>query len=319
MVFDTGALTVLCDPGGCSGNVCGYDEPRFYGSENALYSAAIRDMDVIMGKDDLLARKVLYAASERPYPFAALIGTPVVSVVATDLNALCGAVEKKTGIPALSVDTSGMEYYDLGQSKMAKALVKKFAAAGEGEGDSTLILGWTPLDMTGLLPAEEVKGEKTVLFGGPETLDTLRNLKRVKECRVLSSSALGAARELEKRFHIPYTAEFPRCEALEALAKKLPAKPGRVLVLHEQLCANALRQLLEEKGCEAVTVGSWFKPDGAYSREGDLFFDDEEVFMESLSQFDTVYADPHFFPAMKGFAGEKIPFVHFAVSGDLYL
>ncbi len=318
VAFDTGALTVLCDPGGCSGNVCGYDEPRFYDSENALYSAAIRDMDVILGKDDLLARKLLSAAAERSYPFAVLVGTPVVSVVATDLNALCHMVEKKTGIPAISVDTCGMDHYDVGQDKMTRALIRRFAADGEGSGEKTLILGWTPLDMEGLLHQEALAGENTVIFGGPETLDTLRNLRRIGKCRVLSPSALPAAKELEKRFGIPYEAGHPVAPAMEEIGGKLEAGK-KVLILHQQYAANGLRELLEEKGCEQVTVGSFFAMDEEQRREGDLHFADEEEFREILRGYDTVICDPLYFAAMEDMALEKIPFGHFALSGDIYL
>ena len=311
VVFGMEALTVLCDPGGCSGNVCGYDEPRFYGSENALFSAAIRDMDVIMGKDDLLARKVLFAASEKNYPFAALIGTPVVSVVATDLNNLCHVVEKKTGIQAISVDTNGMDNYDIGQSKMYLKLVRKFAASGEGNKTKNLVLGYTPLDMRGL--AEVPDWENSVLLGWTaDSLDALKNLNDIKESIVLSPSALAAARELEKLYGIPYRAAFPESEVINSIS--LPENPGKTLIIHQQFAANALREKL---GLDA-DVGTWFMLDKAFAKEGDLKFEDEEVFIETAMGYDTIICDEFYFKALKDFKGNKIAFNHFAVSGDLY-
>ena len=313
VVFGMKALTVLCDPGGCSGNVCGYDEPRFYGSPNALFSAAIRDMDVIMGKDDLLARKVLHAASEKSYPFAALIGTPVVSVVATDLNNLCHTVEKKTGLLALSVDTNGMDYYDIGQSKMNLKLVKKFGAAGEGSKKLSLVIGYTPLDMLGL--CEAPNWENSVLLGYDEnSLQCLRNLNDVKETVVLSPSALAAARELEKSFGIPYRVAFPESPVLDKLAALKEEKLGKTLIVHQQFAANALRDM----GIEA-DVGTWFMLDKAYAKEGDIRFDDEEVFIETAMGYDTIICDEFYFKALKDFKGRKISFNHFAVSGDLFI
>lgn len=312
VVFGMNALTVLCDPGGCSGNVCGYDEPRFYGSGHALYSAAIRDMDVIMGKDDLLARKVLFAASEKSYPFAALIGTPVVSVVATDLNNLCRAVEKKTGIPAVSVDTNGMDSYDIGQSKMNLKLVKKFALEGSGNKTKSLVIGYTPLDMMGL--AEPPKWENAVLFGYCEdTMEMLRNLADVKETLVLSPSALAAARELEKSFGIPYRAAFPESKAMDKI--ELPDNPGKTLIIHQQFAANALREKLQIE----ADVGSWFMLDREFAKENDIRFDDEEVFIETAMNYNTLICDEFYFKALKDFKGNKIKFNHFAVSGDLYI
>lgn len=312
VVFGMNALTVLCDPGGCSGNVCGYDEPRFYGSKNALYSAAIRDMDVIMGKDDLLARKVLHAASEKSYPFAALIGTPVVSVVATDLNSLCRAVEKNTGIPAVSVDTNGMDHYDIGQSKMNLRLVKKFAGEGSGEKTKTLVIGYTPLDMMGL--AEPPIWEGSVLFGYCEdTMEALQNLADVKETLVLSPSGLAAARELEKSFGIPYRADFPESSVIDKI--ELPEKPGKTLMIHQQFAANALRDKLSID----ADVGTWFMLDKEFAKENDIKFDDEEVFIKTVMNYDTLICDEFYFKALNDFKGNKIRFNHFAVSGDLYI
>lgn len=124
--YGIGALIVICDPGGCSGNVCGYDEPRFYKNGGAIYSAALRDMDTILGRDDKLVEKIIKAAQGKCFPLIALIGTPVISVIGTDLEALCSMIEKETGIRTVSVDTNGMEFYDAGQKKARNVLEKTF-------------------------------------------------------------------------------------------------------------------------------------------------------------------------------------------------
>lgn len=138
VLYETKALIVLCDPGGCSGNVCGYDEPRFYRDGGAIFSAALRDMDTIWGKDEKLVEKIVKAAALADYELIALVGTPVVSVIATDLEAVCHMVEEKTGIRTISVDTNGLDLYDKGQRKARKVLEKNFPGKYE--------LGPTPLD-----------------------------------------------------------------------------------------------------------------------------------------------------------------------------
>ncbi len=106
LFYQCGGFVVVCDPGGCSGNVCGYDEKRFYDDCGAIFSAALRDMDTIFGKDNLLVEKIVKGVGEKKYNFIALVGTPVVSVIATDLNALCIPVVIKTDIPVIRVDTT---------------------------------------------------------------------------------------------------------------------------------------------------------------------------------------------------------------------
>ena len=126
LFYQCGAFVVICDPGGCSGNVCGYDEKRFYDDAGTIFSAALRDLDTIFGKDNLLIDKIVKAVGKNKYDFIALVGTPVTSVIATDLNALSIPIEKATGLPVICADTTGMEYYDAGKKKAIKALEKKF-------------------------------------------------------------------------------------------------------------------------------------------------------------------------------------------------
>ena len=58
MFYELGGITVICDAGGCAGNVCGFDEPRWHEKSSALFSAGLRDMDAILGRDELLIRKL---------------------------------------------------------------------------------------------------------------------------------------------------------------------------------------------------------------------------------------------------------------------
>ena len=62
-IYECNALTVICDAGGCAGNVCGFDEPRWFTHKSAIFSAALRDMDAILGRDEHLVRKIADAAA----------------------------------------------------------------------------------------------------------------------------------------------------------------------------------------------------------------------------------------------------------------
>ena len=56
-------MVIIVDAGGCAGNICGFDEPRWQeeGAKSAVFSAGLRDMDAIMGRDDKLIEKVRLA------------------------------------------------------------------------------------------------------------------------------------------------------------------------------------------------------------------------------------------------------------------
>ena len=60
-----------------------------------MFSAGLRDMDAILGRDDRLVAKLVDAAEKVEAGFAAVIGTPVPAVIGTDYQALKRMCEKK--------------------------------------------------------------------------------------------------------------------------------------------------------------------------------------------------------------------------------
>lgn len=58
VLYELGGILVICDAGGCVGNVCGFDEPRWFSRKSAIFSAGLRDMDAILGRDDRLVAKL---------------------------------------------------------------------------------------------------------------------------------------------------------------------------------------------------------------------------------------------------------------------
>lgn len=64
VLFELGGIAVIHDGGGCTGNVCGYDEPRWYGSKSALFSSTFREVEAILGNDEIMLGKLTDAVSE---------------------------------------------------------------------------------------------------------------------------------------------------------------------------------------------------------------------------------------------------------------
>ena len=64
VLYELGGIIVICDAGGCAGNVCGFDEPRWFEQKSAVFSAGLRDMDAILGRDDRLVAKLVDAAEK---------------------------------------------------------------------------------------------------------------------------------------------------------------------------------------------------------------------------------------------------------------
>lgn len=158
VLFELGGILVICDAGGCTGNVCGFDEPRWFSRKSALFSAGLRDMDAILGRDDRLVAKLTDAADKIDASFAAIIGTPVPAVIGTDYYALKRMSEKKIHLPILAVDTDGMELYDRGEEKAYDELFRTFAKETfEREPGRIGIIGMTPQDVSDLEAADKLK------------------------------------------------------------------------------------------------------------------------------------------------------------------
>lgn len=150
-------LIIILDAGGCAGNICGFDEPRWFESRSAIFSAGLRDMDAILGRDDRLVEKIGKACEKLSADFIAVIGTPVPAVIGTDYRALSRMIEKKTGIPALTIDTDGTKLYDDGEKKTWKELFKKFAVEKDVEPGRIGIIGATPLEFGGIYEEDFLK------------------------------------------------------------------------------------------------------------------------------------------------------------------
>ncbi|MBO4313272.1 MAG: hypothetical protein J5838_03165, partial [Desulfovibrio sp.] len=100
----------------------------------------------------------------------------------------------------------------------------------------------------------------------------------------------------------------------------------RVLVIHQHVCACAVRRALEDvpspEGGRRIAVGSFFDRVPDLVREGDVVFFDEDDLAKVLNGdgWDCVVADAFLRRVMDGGAAERVRWVdlpHFALSGRL--
>ena len=340
--YGLGGLIVIMDAGGCTGNICGFDEPRWFFEKSAVMSAGLRDMDAILGRDDMLVEKLKDAALRLRSPFAVLIGTPVPAVIGTDYRALTKMAEKRSGIPVISVACSGTALYDEGESEAYLELMKKFA---ESRDDGpvpgrTGVIGATPLNMSTAFPGKyleetlcariftaESSGETAdagghsapslLCYGAAGGLQAVREAASVGKNLVISPSGLRAAEYLKERFGTPYEIGYPLPEGMcEEAFSGLRGK--RVLVIHQQFLAESIRTRLGEYGCTDVTCASFFMMDRDFTRPGDVRFESEEDLSRLVPEgkYDAVVGDIFLKRAVRGYPGDWIHVPHFAVSGE---
>lgn len=334
--YELGGILVICDAGGCTGNVCGFDEPRWFGERSAIFSAGLRDMDAILGRDDRLVAKLADAAEKIDANFAAVIGTPVPAVIATDYRALQRMCEKKTNLPILTVDTNGMELYDVGEEKAWLTLFKTFAgkdvasqkeASEEDDSSKKMkigVLGLTPHDVSDLNVEEKFRkseNENThyICYGMRAGIDKVKTAGSADKNLVVAPAALETAKYLEKEFGTPYEVGYP---FVDELIPELGYERKKILIIHQQVIANAIRQEIRTRSDEQnteVTVASWFMMKSELSEEGDLSLKEEMDYCKLVQNgnYDIVFADENMRGLVPGFKGTFVNVRHFAVSGKL--
>ena len=334
--YELGGILVICDAGGCTGNVCGFDEPRWFGERSAIFSAGLRDMDAILGRDDRLVAKLTDAAEKIDANFAAVIGTPVPAVIATDYRALQRMCEKKTNLPILTVDTNGMELYDVGEEKAWLTLFKTFAgkdvasqkeASEEDDSSKKMkigVLGLTPHDVSDLHVEEKfrkLENENThyICYGMGAGIDKVKTAGLADKNLVVAPAALETAKYLEKEFGTPYEVGYP---FVDELIPELDYAGKKILIIHQQVIANAIRQEIRTRSNEQnteVTVASWFMMKSELSEEEDLSLKEEMDYCKLVQNgnYDIVFADENMRGLVPGFKGTFVNVRHFAVSGKL--
>ena len=292
VLYEFGGIIVICDAGGCTGNICGFDEPRWFESKSALFSAGLRDMDAILGRDARLVAKRM--------------------------------TEKKVDLPILTVDTDGMELYDKGEEKAWKELFLVFA--GEKE-DVILgrigILGMTPQDISDLRAADRIRerfaaeGKTAVCFGMGNGLDDVKSVSNVEKNIVVSPAALEAAKYLERTYGTPYETGYP---LVDELVYDMDYHGKKVLIVQQQVIGSAIREEIQKKAKDAqVTVASWFMIKPELCSDTDLHLRDEEDYIRLVEnmEYDVIYADPCMKRMTPEFDGIFVDTIHFAVSGHL--
>ena len=236
--------------------------------------------------------------------------------------------EKRTGLPVITVATTGTRHYDIGASDAWLELFKTFATERlDVESGMIGVLGASPLDFptldAGNLLSAALKNEdwKNVnCYGMGAGLDAVKHASTAEKNIVVSPAGLAAAKYLQKTFGTPFVV---RCPWLPPqVLNALPSVAGKkTLVIHQQFAANAVRDaVLKLDASSNVTVASWFMMEPEFMREGDFRIESEEAFIEAILNggYDSIVCDSRLcvaLPRKQDF--HIIDFPHFAVSGRL--
>ena len=321
VLYPLGGMLVILDAGGCTGNICGFDEPRWQAAKSAVFSAGLRDMDAIMGRDKMLVKKIVESCARVKANFVAIIGTPVPAVIATDYSAIRRMLEKQLQLPILTIPSNGMQLYDKGASKAYEALFAAYATESHPVTKGHIgVLGAIPLAMPTTGSAESIRttlnaqgATKVCLYGVDASLSDVSMASANEKNMVVSPCGLAAAIDLEKRFGTPYEVTYPDCVSLLP-DKDFSGKKG--LIVQQQVLANSLRDALPGADCQ---VASWFTMDKESMRADDIFLKEEHEFQALFEKtnYDFIIGDSVLQPMIKHGTPQFIPLPEFAISGKL--
>lgn len=355
-LYELGGMVVIHDPSGCNSTYTTHDEPRWFKEPSQIFVSALTEQDAILGNDAKLIADIEAAAKELQPRFICLIPSQIAHMIATDCRAICRILEKKTGIPAFTLPTNSMHYYERGiyfaLQKLAELACQSLPATSAAPGPSAPtwlseeslarfaqakaslcvnVLGATPLDfaMNGRIDSIrhwlEARGCRvTSCWAMGSDLDAILASHRADLNLVVSYGGLGAAHTLRERAGIPYLVglPFPQLQPIDtpsnAPSNALADRPA--YIIGETVFAESLARALETAlglPRAAITAIVPMETDKALLQPGTLYLTNECELLPPLRKAGLIIADPLYEPICPSSAA-FVPLPHIAFSGRLY-
>ena len=359
-LYELGGMVVIHDPSGCNSTYNTHDETRWYDKESLIFISGLAERDAVLGNDKKLIADVTEAALELYPAFIALTNSPIPFMNGTDFHAIARIIEERTGIPAFYVPANGMHDYTSGAGAAFAALAGFMDKGGAAATDTTAcgkkgaavrinLLGVTPLDFDAAGAVDKM--EQMLTEQGFEVVANLgmgahaqnwRGAAQAQVNLVVSATGLPLAKELHKRYQIPYVVGTPTgafakilVEALQKAAQTganvdafqmvfsrvdATEAQNRVLIGEAVTMKSVAAALALEKGelwrviCPLENGAELLSRTDAHTRgEEDL----EELLAQLAKDPLTVVADPLYEPILPQNA-RFVPLSHEAFSGRCF-
>lgn len=353
-LYELGGMVVIHDPSGCNSTYTTHDEPRWFSEPSQIFVSAMTEQDAILGNDAKLIADIEAAAKELQPRFICLIPSQIAHMIATDCRAICRILEKKTGIPAFTLPTNSMHYYERGiyfalqkladfacqslpdASAAPEPAVSRWLSAKNldrflrDKSPSPLhvnVLGATPLDfaLNGSIDSIrhwlEARGCRvTSCWAMGSDLDAILASHRADLNLIVSYGGLGAARILRERAGIPYLVglPFPQLQPIDTPSNALAGRPA--YIIGETVFVGSLARALETAlglPRAAITAIVPMETDSELLQPGTLCLTDECELIPRLHEAGLIIADPLYEPICPPSAA-FVPLPHIAFSGRLY-
>lgn len=313
-------LRILHGQGGCSGGVCTCDDYESETDDWRTLFSKISEIETITGNDEKLVEMIADATDSMDPDWVLLLGSPIPMIIATDYRAIASKVEMKTGKPALFVDTTGIGTYDVGESKVYRAMIERavrHAPSGDQRRGTVYVIGDTPLngwtekmrESYGRDILRNADGAVEVVFaGGGEAysfgekgdditvrkagIGDMEAVDRSSLNIAVSASACEAVEMLNGSFGTPYRC-FGTGQAWENMDMRSDPQTEacevryfsdeKILLVGEQFLMNNLRRYLRKNfGARDVTIAGFFAFHEEFAEYGDKKLNDEDDYLSFL-------------------------------------
>ncbi len=313
-------LRILHGQGGCSGGVCTCDDYESETDDWRTLFSKISEIETITGNDEKLVEMIADASDSMDPDWVLLLGSPIPMIIATDYRAIASKVEMKTGKPALFVDTTGIETYDVGESKVYRAMIERavrHVPSGDQRRGNVYVIGDTPLngwtekmrEAYGRDILRNADGAVEVVFaGGGEAysfgekgdditvrkagIGDMEAVDRSSLNIAVSASACEAVEMLKGSFGTPYRC-FGTGQAWENMDMRSDPQTEacemryfsdeKILLVGEQFLMNNLRRYLRKNlGARDVTIAGFFAFHEEFAEDGDKKLNDEDDYLSFL-------------------------------------
>ena len=316
------------------------------GAGQRVVDSELRNEDIISGTEKKVVQAYENAAASLNPHFVLLSNAPSSAMISSDLESAADKISEIGGIPASNVKIYGDKDYLFGVSMTLEALGKLLLSQADRKPRSVNILGcntidWSEDTVNALTNELEAAGITVLSKWGAKGMTTA-SLKSAAEAAlnlVVNISGMRLARFMESEFGIPYIAMAPfglsQLEEIKALAEKAFSDPAfesgvygidrsaeaaedtEVLVIGEQLQANAIRSLLKSQGYNNVRVISFYEMDKEAMEAGDkkISGEDELAAICANESIKLIFGNPDYRMASKRDTGNDIRWIDLPNSG----
>lgn len=328
--YELGGMICIHDAAGCTGNYTGFDEPRWYGSNDMVYCTGLRKIDAALGNDEKFIKRIADAAMELKPNFIAIVGSPVPFIIGFDYKGVAREIEAATGIPTFGFNTNGLQgYYKDGIVMATETLLNQYALKVKKKLTDKIkvnIIGATPLDISdeNYCMLEQFLYKHEFEINSSIAMHTsLEQITKVYEADVniaISQAGLITCIQMEKHMQIPYIAGLPIGEyqalifarEIKKVCKNKKSlivsatefqvttpllqlnKEDSVLILGDAVVGKSIQNELYASGVENIDIFTLFGSDEGCRRMGVASLHCEVDILDKVNdkKYKVIIADP---------------------------